>query len=311
MAAWIGGLPPSAHDRVARQRASAVAGSLLSAPAAAALRSAGLAPVGEVFGCLVMQLGWASSPCGWWQPGWSAATWSPDSPVWTTGSRRGGYAAFEPYVQAFEHAWHGALARLLAEAAALGAEGVVGIRIGRTRLDGQAWEFSALGTGVRRVDPTPERAAPESVWHTDLSAEDCAAALRSGLLPRGLALGLSIATKHEDYRLRQQRSVLQGNTEVDGLSELVAAAREDARRQLERRAAALAPKGGTLVVSGMSLGEFETACGQEVDLHAESIVVGTVLAPDPAARSRTRSGAAVLPVIPLSSATDRRSSRRF
>jgi hypothetical protein len=61
----------------------------------------------------------------------------------------------------------------------------------------------------------------------------------------------------------------------------------------------------------MSLGEFETACGQEVDLHAESVVVGTVLVPDPAARGRTPGDAAVLPVIPLSSATDRRSSRRF
>src|SRR5918912_107764 len=72
MSSWedLGGLPHVAVDRVLHQQASGVRGSLLSAPAAAAIRSAGLEPVGEVFGCLVVSLGWALGGCGY-AYGWS------------------------------------------------------------------------------------------------------------------------------------------------------------------------------------------------------------------------------------------------
>jgi uncharacterized protein YbjQ (UPF0145 family) len=320
MAAGIDGLPPSARDRIERQRASATTGSLLSAPAAAALRSAGLAPVGEVFGCLAMQLGWTSSACGWYgngAPAWlgnPSTGWgySTTSPVRTTGGASGSYAAFGPYVKAFEQGWHGAIDRMLAEAGALDAEGVVGVAVGRSQLDGQAWEFSALGTAVRSTDRSltgpPGAGGP---WHTDLTAEDTAAAILSGLMPLGIAFGISVATKHEDWALKQQRSTW-SNTEVDGLTELVTAARADARTRITRRAAATGA--GQLVITRMGLSEFETPCGQEVDMHAEAVMVGTVLAPSPSAPFRTRSRpgtAQVLPVMPLSSATDRRSTRRF
>ncbi|MFD0482861.1 hypothetical protein ACFQ46_09670 [Kineococcus sp. GCM10028916] len=59
MSPWAGGLPPAALARVTRQRAGGATGSFLSAPGAAAVAAAGLAPVGEVFGCLVMNLGWS------------------------------------------------------------------------------------------------------------------------------------------------------------------------------------------------------------------------------------------------------------
>src|SRR5690349_15304769 len=61
----LAGLPPAALERVRHQRASGVRGSLLSAPAAAAVRSAGLEPVGEVFGCIVVAFGWSGGACGY------------------------------------------------------------------------------------------------------------------------------------------------------------------------------------------------------------------------------------------------------
>ena len=89
MSDWVDGLPPAAHDRVQRQRRSGTASSLFSAPAAAAARSAGLAPVGEVFGCLVMHLGWSNNGCGWYgqMGGWGAqGMFGGVSPVHSTNS---------------------------------------------------------------------------------------------------------------------------------------------------------------------------------------------------------------------------------
>jgi uncharacterized protein YbjQ (UPF0145 family) len=260
-----------------------------------------------VFGCLVMHLGWTNSGCGWYGAGATGTTWGgvPSvSPVLVTGSH--GYAAFEPYVDAFTSGWYGALDRMLAEAVALGADGVVGVRMARSHLDERASEFTALGTAVRWTRRRDD--AGGRPWHTELTAEECAAALRAGFVPRGMVLGLAIATKHADWQLRQQRSSWTGNTEVDGLTQLVRAAREDSRAKAARRGAALG--GGTLVVSGMRLTEFETACGKdEEDLHAECVLVGTVL--QEGSTSRRAAGLDLLPVLPLTDATDRRSPRRL
>lgn len=344
MSMWEDGLPPAAHARTARQRESGVAGSLLSAPGAAAIRSVALQPVGEVFGSLVMQLGWAGGGCGFWGAtgmpgngfgmvandngtaaltgslfgssrvgpgvggfgvGGQYAGWS--TPVLTTGGRGGRNAGFGSYVQAFGHAWHGAHDRMVAEARMLRADGVVGVQISRRRLEGQAWEFTAVGTAVRSLDGSVSpRAGGDGnarPWTAGFSAEHTTALVQSGYVPRGMAMGLSVSTKHEDPRLKQQRSMWTDNTEVDGLTELLEAARDDARLQLARRAAPLGAS--DLVVSETSVGEFETSCGEEVDLHAEAVFVGTAIAPGPMHAFRNRSESAiarrdVLSVIPLS-----------
>lgn len=306
-------LPPSARARVERQRESGVAGSLLSAPAIAALRAVDLEPAGEVFGCVVQQLGWSNNACGvWGTQGSGGILGGPGSPNWTTPvhstAGHGGGFGFAPYVRAFEQGWETALARMSAEAAALGAVGVVGVRIGRTTLEAQVHEFSALGTAVRPVLRRPVAGAP--VWTADLSGEDCGAALLSGREPAGIVLGIAVATKHEDQQTRAQRTSW-SNAEVTGLTRLVETARIGARAELERRAG----RGpGEVVVSRMGLREFETACGQESDQHAEAVVIGTVLRPTGLAPFRTASrpgSARVQPVVPLTDATARSSARRF
>jgi uncharacterized protein YbjQ (UPF0145 family) len=328
---WSGGLPPAAHERLERQRASKTAGSLFSAPAAAAARSAGLDPVGEVFGCLVMNLGWTGGTCGYWGGGGMGGFgggglfggnqqgggfgggpgtfgggfggmggWV--SPVTTSGGPGGAQSGFGPYVKAFEAAFHGAVARMLAEAQALGAEGVVGVQLSRSLIDGRAWEFTATGTAVRSLDTSliGRPRSPGDVWAANLTAEDCTAAILSGLVPKGITLGISVSTKHEDYQLKQQRSTWSGNTEVSGLTTLLQEARRDARAQLTAHASRL---GGTdLAISQSWINEFDTPCGQEVDVHAEAVFIGTVLAPGPMSdfRTKNRPGTAkVLTVIPL------------
>src|SRR3954462_2394918 len=85
----LAGLPPAALERVRHQRASGVRGSLLSAPAAAAVRSAGLEPVGEVFGCVVVTLGWTGGPCGYGY-GWNTSYGSGAIPGTVGGGIAGG-----------------------------------------------------------------------------------------------------------------------------------------------------------------------------------------------------------------------------
>ncbi|MFE4950325.1 heavy metal-binding domain-containing protein [Leifsonia sp. NPDC056665] len=296
------GLPAAARSRVERQAASGVRSSLFSAPAAAAARSAGLLPVGEVFGGLVVNLGWTGTGCAWWSatgptlgPGMLSRTaWR--SPVTTSGGST--YAGYAPYVKAFESAWYGAVRRMLAEARALGAHGVVGATVQRTRLDGSTWEFTALGTAVRSDDPllVPYPKNRGDVWSTNLTVEDTASAILSGYSPGELLLGISISTKHEDYELRTQRTSWV-NGEVTGMTELVQAARAEALHRLETRATATA--GAQLVVTDLDLGEFETPCGEEKDLHAEATVVGATLIPVPR-YSRRAELSAVTTVIPLS-----------
>ncbi|WP_147430157.1 heavy metal-binding domain-containing protein [Frondihabitans australicus] len=327
MSGWTNGLPPAAHDRVARQRASGTAGSLFSAPAAAAAKSAGLVPIGEVFGSLVMNLGWSGTGCNFYGMygrggaggfggggfngggGFAAGglfggnMMNYQTPVTTSGDH-GGYAGFAPYVKAFEHGWHGAIQRMLAEALALGAEGVVGVKVSRVRIDQSAYEFAAIGTAVRSVDTSlVARPREGTVWYANLSAEDCASAIHSGFQPSEMALGLSVATKHEDYVLKQQRSSWAGNQEIEGLTLLVNAARHDARNQLVARARRDGGAGADLVITNTDVTEFETPCGEEIDLHAEAVFIGTILVPGPmrAFRTRDRPGsAAVTTVLPLS-----------
>jgi uncharacterized protein YbjQ (UPF0145 family) len=324
MTDWSGGLPPAAHERIARQQASGVAGSLLSAPGAAAIRSVALQPVGEVFGSLVMQLAWAGGGCGIWNAGFGGGG-SPfggsgpygmwESPVLTTGGRGGRNAGFGSYVDALQTAWHGALDRMLAEAVALGADGVVGVTITRERMEGNTSEFTALGTAVRSLDASvvPRARGPQDVWAAGFTAEDVTAVVQSGFVPRGMALGVSVSTKHEDPILKNQRSVWNGNIEIDGLTHVLAAARDDARTQLTRRAATLA--GTDVVITSSHLGEFETPCGEESDLHAEASFVGTVLAPGPMHAFRDRSETLrarrdVTTVLPLTDPGIRATKRR-
>ncbi|MEW1957090.1 heavy metal-binding domain-containing protein [Kineococcus sp. NPDC059986] len=299
MSAWVGGLPPAAAARVARQRASGATGSFLSAPAAAAVAAAGLVPAGEVFGCLVQNIGWTGGLCGNWSGmgGIGPGGWGWTSPVVTTGDPGGNRNGSGPYVRAVEGAWHGALHRMLLEAAALEADGVVGVVVRRSTLQGTAVEFTATGTAVRTVARTAP--PPTSPWATDLTAEDCAAALQSGVAPRALLLGLSVATKHEDPLLSQQRMSWSGQ-EVDGLTELVTRARADARRRLAADARRHTDGGGQVVVSGIGLTSFETVCnGNAKDLHAEAVFTGTLLQRDPSARATSTAGRRVLTVLPL------------
>lgn len=260
---WDGrGLPPAANERLRRAAASGVAGSLLSVPDAAALAAVGFEPVGEAMGCIVQHLGWRGYGCGYVY-GWNDART-------VTSSTTNRWAGFAPYVKALNHAWDTALGRMLAEASALGADGVVGVRLATTSLDAANREFLALGTAVRGRTPTRAR----QPFATELSGADLGKLLHAGWVPSGIAIGVSVGVRHDDYRTRRQTMRWQANTEVDGYTELVTSVRRDARRQFERRVRALG--GEAVLVSRMDLQVWANEVGEDhQDHYAEALVTGT------------------------------------
>lgn len=160
---------------------------------------------------------------------------------------------------------------MLAEAVALGADGVVGVSITEKFLDADSRELVVVGTAVRGN----QRTRAQRPFVTDLSGADTAKLLHSGWVPCGIALGISIGTRHDDYRTRNRSSLFSGNAQLDAYTDLVNEVRADARRQLASRARAHG--GEAVIVSDMTLRVWETACqNNNHDHSAESRIHGTI-----------------------------------
>ena len=303
---WTSGLPPAAAERIARGQGTRVAGSLFSAPAAAAARIAGLEPVGEAMGLVVQQIGYAWFGCGGASSPYRAGPWATagySAPVITSGTPDGrlGAAGWADRVRALYTGWMTAMARLVAEAEGLGAHGVIGIRLERVPIDRGVDEFRALGTAVRWTGVAPQAGGvPGQVFASELGAEDVAKGLLAGWVPRGVAIGLSIAVRHDDWAIRQQTGSWR-NQEVDGLRRLLEAARADARTQLYHRARRFGAE--QVVVSSMTADLAGTRCpssgGDGRDHIASATFVGTALARDPAVAERPPARPGTLTVLPL------------
>jgi len=269
------GLPPAAQARIAEIRSSGTWGSALSTAEFAAIRSAGFEPAGQVLGAAVYNVGYSGgySCPGAWAGG---AFWGGMSPVQSTTqvSGRGGWASFGPLVQTMYEARRKAIGRMSAECAALGGHGVVGVSLDIGPFPAGGLEFKALGTAVR----APGAVSPKSPFTSHLSGQDFAKLMMTGWVPAGLVLGISIGSRHDDWQTMGQTRWGAGNTEITGFTELVNAARHDARVQLERDARAHGAD--AVVTSRMELQMRERECPAQEgrrDHIAEATFVGTAI----------------------------------
>ena len=278
---WDGrGLPPVARARIARAARDGVRTSLLSTGGALSVQASGFEVVGEVLGTTVMQIGWAGyGGCGWYPM--AGGLFGPGTV--TSGASR--WAGFRPYVDALKSGRDTAMSRLVQEAAALGADGVIGVRLTDTLLDTGKREFMALGTAVRsRGGQRPSRP-----FTTDLSGQDVAKLLTAGWVPAGMAYGISVAVRHDDWRTRTQTSAFAGNTEVTGYTELINHVRHDARREFAALAARIG--GDSALLTDMKQHVWPYEAGENhIDHVAECVITGNAIARfDTTARPRTSS----------------------
>jgi uncharacterized protein YbjQ (UPF0145 family) len=185
----------------------------------------------------------------------------------------GGFAGYAPYVDALYHGYDTAVLRMLLECRDLRGDGVVGVRMEQRHLGQDNREFIAFGTAVRSHATT----RPANLFSTTLPAHDVAKLLHGGWVPAAIAIGISLAIRHDDWVTVQQARTWSGNSEVSGYTDLVNHVRNDARRQFARRTAAYGADGA--IMSGMSLDIWDVEPGEGHRDHvAISFVEGTAIA---------------------------------
>jgi uncharacterized protein YbjQ (UPF0145 family) len=275
-------LPASAEARMAEIRRSGTWGSALTSDEFAVIRSVGFEPVGQVLGACVYSIGYTG---GYACPG-AWGSWGYGAPVRTTTqvSSRGGYGSYGPMVKALYEARHKALDRMTAECEELGGHGVVGVRLTIGPFPAGGLEFKAIGTAIRAPGVGPvstwkgRRGHRHRPFTSDLSGQDFAKLMMKGWVPAGLALGISIGSRHDDWMTVGQTRWGAGNAEVTGFTELVADARHDARQQLERDVTRLGGEGVVIATMDMRVRERECPVQEGRRDHiVEATSIGTAI----------------------------------
>lgn len=278
MSDWSGqGLPPAAESRMERARAGGAWSSLLTIGGETGLEQCGFHPVGEVMGCVVEHIGWQGwGGCGYMPTmgGFAGGGFAGGGflgPVSTTSSQS--FVGFGPYLAALYSGYDTALLRMLTECQTLGGDGVVGVDLRVNHLGNDNREFICYGTAVRSTGAS----RPASLFSTLLPGQDVAKLLQGGWVPVSIVVGLSIAIRHDDWATLQQASVMAGNTEVSGYSQLVHHVRSDARREFAGRTASYGADGAVLSSMGLNIWEREVAENHR-DHVALASVLGTAIA---------------------------------
>lgn len=289
-----GGLPRAARARMAEIEASGTWGSALTTDEFAAIRSCGFAPVGQVLGAAVYNVGYTGGyACpaygmgygmGYGLGGRYTGLGAPFRSVTAT-SGSGSLGSYAPMVRTLYEARRMAISRMTEECAALGGDGVVGVGLTIGSFPAGGLEFKAIGTAVR----APGRVRPRQPFTSDLTGQDFAKLIHSGWVPAGLVLGISIGARHDDWATVSQTAWGAGNTEVSGYTDLVNATRHDARAQLEQDVARHGADGVVLQDMELRIGEHECPMQEGRRDHvAEATIIGTAIVAFDRRRTRTQ-----------------------
>ncbi|HWG03290.1 MAG TPA: heavy metal-binding domain-containing protein [Trebonia sp.] len=286
-------LPAAAEARMAEIRRTGTWGSALSSDEFAAIRSTGFEAVGQVLGAAVYNVGYTGGygcPGAW---GSYSLAWAPAAG--TQVSSRGGYGSFGPMVETLYKARRTAIRRMVAECTELGGHGVVGVRLTIGPFPAGGLEFKAIGTAIRAPGAPPLK----HPFTSDLNGQDFAKLVMKGWMPAGLALGISIAARHDDWRTVGQTRWGAGNAEVNGFTELVNDARHDARQQLAADVKRIGGEG--VVVADMDLRVRERECPAQEggrDHVAEATNIGTAIVRFSTRNERRGSSLAIMSLDP-------------
>jgi uncharacterized protein YbjQ (UPF0145 family) len=281
-------LPSAAQARLADMTAHRSWGSSLEVAEFAAISRVGFEPVGQVLGAAVFNVGDAGDEeCpyglavyrGEGTPAYRGPGFGPRLGPGPVSAPVGAAAigAARPLVATLYRARRAAISRMTAECAALGGLGVIGVTltVGPFAGDEDVLEFKAFGTAVR-APGVVSRAQP---FASDLSGQDFTKLVAHGWVPVGLALGVAVGYRHDDWLTKGQTRWTAGNVEVDGYSYLIRQVRTDARNELELDL-------GRMGAEGVVVREVETKVSERRcpivpfsrDHVAEATIVGTAIA---------------------------------
>jgi uncharacterized protein YbjQ (UPF0145 family) len=154
--------------------------------------------------------------------------------------------------QAMYHARELAMSRMGEESAALGADGIVGVRL---EVGGYAWaenalEFTAIGTAVKAPDGNDYRTVHGKPFTSDLSVQDFYRLHEAGYIPAELVMGTCVYHIAHAGFVQTMRTI-GTNIELPNYTEAIYDARELAMSRMQAEAEAHAAEG----VVGMQIVE--------------------------------------------------------
>lgn len=215
-------LPADARARLQNQRDRKLFTSDLSVNEFLLVRQAGFHPVGLVLGSSVYHVGI------------QMGKWSKNMEL-------------DKLSQAMYHARELAMTRMEAEADALGADGIVGVRleIEFKEYGNDLAEFIAVGTAVVAEEPPPTgkwRNNKSLPFTSDLSGQDFWTLIQAGYAPQGLVMGTCVY--HIAHRgMMASLGTIGANVEIPTYTEALYDARELAMGRMQTEAEILASEG--------------------------------------------------------------------
>jgi uncharacterized protein YbjQ (UPF0145 family) len=252
-------LPAHAVERLREMRRGRGAGGLwtsdLSVDEFICISKAGFEPVGLVVGSSIYHIGY------------QRAAWSQNQEMTVLS-------------QAMYHARELAMSRMEEEADALGADGVVGVRldVGRYEWGANLAEFIAIGTAVRSADGQSHHTVHGKPFTSDLSGQDFYKLLALGYRPSGMVMGSCV------YHVAHQGlgtffRTVGNNVELTNYTQALYDARELAMERMQAEAEHLQAAG----IVGVSIQERSHGWDSHV---IEFFAVGTAVSPIPDAERR-------------------------
>jgi uncharacterized protein YbjQ (UPF0145 family) len=218
----LAGIPDSGRERIARMKQEVARGfftSDLSVDEFLLVKQSGFEPLGLVLGSSIYHIGFQQA-------------------MWNQNQEMG------VLTQAMYHARELAMTRMEEEADALGADGVVGVRldIGRYDWGADLAEFIAVGTAVRHAGGELHRAPNGRPFTSDMSGQDFATLLRAGYRPAGLVMGNCVYHVARQGMLQSLRQIGR-NVEMPNFTQALYEARELAMERMQNEADELQSEG--------------------------------------------------------------------
>ncbi|MGO8670682.1 MAG: heavy metal-binding domain-containing protein [Capsulimonadaceae bacterium] len=242
------GIPAAGRARLAAMRPGANQKGLftsdLSVNEFLLVKEAGFEPMGLVVGSSIYHIGWQ-------QP---ALTQSVELTVLT---------------QAMYHARDLAMTRMEEEADAIGADGIVGVRldVGRQEWGENLAEFIAIGTAIRSRDGSSHRTAAGKPFTSDLSGQDFWNLTKAGYSPVSFVMGNCVF--HVGYQgVKQWFKQVGQNCEMPTYTQAIYDARELALSRMQ----AEAERQGADGIVGARINESSQGWGSHI---IEYFAVGT------------------------------------
>ncbi len=218
----LAGIPASGRERIARMKQEVARGfftSDLSVNEFLLVKQSGFEALGLVLGSSIYHIGFQQA-------------------MWNQSQEMG------VLTQAMYHARELAMTRMEEEADALGADGIVGVRldIGRYDWGADLAEFIAVGTAVKHAGGELHRAPTGRPFTSDMSGQDFATLLRAGYRPTGLVMGNCVYHVARQGMLQSLRQIGR-NVEMPNFTQALYEARELAMERMQNEADELQSEG--------------------------------------------------------------------